>query len=116
MAQIPNLDNAPLNLTALRSAKPIHPFTTSFHSVVLLIILMYACREQSQKELLNILKSVGFFSPISITIFFTLVHSEESELFHCLSDSGEEVSGYRSKARGQSKDMIKEVEELAILE
>jgi hypothetical protein len=62
MAQIPNLNNAPLNLTALRSsAKPSHSFTTPFHSIVYLIILMYACREQSQKDLINILKSVRFF-------------------------------------------------------
>jgi hypothetical protein len=59
---------------------------------------MYACREQSQKDILNILKSVRFFYRIPITFFFTLVHSEEFELFHYVSDLGEEMSGYRSEA------------------
>jgi hypothetical protein len=62
MAQIPNLDNAPLNLAALR-------WIVSFARLLLCVthldsdsLIRFVCREQSQKDLFGILKNVGFLS------------------------------------------------------
>lgn len=66
MAQIPNLDNAPINLASLRYS-PALPQLIVFPNLIFLVLIDYLfpyyIREQSQKEILNILRMVHF--PIS---------------------------------------------------
>ncbi|KAL2601502.1 hypothetical protein AAZV13_10G172000 [Glycine max] len=61
MAQIPNLDNAPVNLTSIRSNQILIQFLTSPSIISIsayFYYLFFYFREHSQKELLNILKNV----------------------------------------------------------
>lgn len=68
MAQIPNLENAPVNLTLLRCSRrrlrsdsscvKVEAFFSHVWSI--LFIFLVCVRDRSQKELISILRNVGF--------------------------------------------------------
>lgn len=63
MAQLPSLDNAPVNLTSLRCViLPLHDgiaFLSDFHYLILHFFDDFVVREQAQRDLGEVLDSVS---------------------------------------------------------